>query len=127
MGSGFESLMPLFLSEAERILSEMETACHALLDTPDDSKHRDVICRGAHTIKGSAAVMELTEVSEFVAVIERSLGCFKGEPRPFDAALDAKIRESIDLTRQLVQEVAAGDDAERIADRARMAELTQDG
>ena len=127
MGSGFENLMPLFLSEAERILKGMETACHALLDTPDDSNLRDVICRGAHTIKGSAAVMELTEVADFVAVIERSLGCFRGEPRPFDTALDAKIRESIDLTRQLVQEIAAGDGAERIADRARMAELTQDG
>ena len=127
MGGGFESLMPLFLSEAERILKEMETACHTLLDTPDDAKPRDVICRGAHTIKGSAAVMELTEVADFVVVIERSLGCFRGEPQPFNAALDAKIRESIDLTRQLVQELTAGDGAERIADRARMAELTQDG
>ena len=127
MASGFENLMPLFLSEAERILKEMETACHTLLDTPDDTKLRDVICRGAHTVKGSAAVMELTEVAGFVAVIERSLGCFRGEPQPFDAALDAKIRESIDLTRQLVQELSAGDGAERIADRARMAELTQEG
>ncbi len=127
MASGFENLMPLFLSEAERILKEMETACHNLLDTPGDTNLRDVICRGAHTIKGSAAVMELTEVAGFVAVIERSLGCFRGEPQPFDAALDAKIRESIDLTRQLVQELSAGDGAERIADRARMAELTQEG
>ena len=70
--------------------------------------------------------MGLTEVSDFVAVIERSLGCFRGEPRPFDAAMAAKIRESIDLTRQLVQELTAGDGAEQIADRARMAELTQD-
>ncbi len=55
MASGFEKLMPLFLSETERILKEMETACHTLLDTPDDTNLRDVICRGAHTIKGSAA------------------------------------------------------------------------
>ncbi len=127
MASGFENLMPLFLSEAERILNEMETACHTLLDTPDDTNLRDVICRGAHTIKGSAAVMQLTEVASFVVIIERSLGCFRGEPHPFDPAVDSKIRESIDLTRQLIQELAAGDGAERIADRARMAELTQDG
>ncbi len=127
MASGFENLMPLFLSEAERILKEMETACHTLLDTPDDTNLRDVICRGAHTIKGSAAVMQLTEVASLVVIIERSLGCFRGEPHPFDAALDSKIRESIDLTRQLIQELTAGDGAERIADRARMAELMQDG
>lgn len=126
MVSGFESLMPLFLSEAERILNEMETACHTLLGAPDDPKPRDVICRGAHTIKGSAAVMDLTEVADFVVVIERWLGCFRGEPRPFDAAVDTRIRESIDLTRQLVQELTAGDGHKRIADRARMAQLTQD-
>ena len=123
MDSDLENLLPLFVSEAERILGEMTDACEALLENADDEASRNALCRGAHTIKGSAAVMSLSEVSEFAKVIERLMGCFSDGPPFFGGEVAARVRESISLTQQLVQEVAAGDGAEQLADRTRMAEL----
>ena len=123
MDSGLQNLLPLFVSEAERILGEMADACGALLENADDEASRTTLCRGAHTIKGSAAVMSLSEISDFAAVTERLMGCFSDAHPFFGAEVAARVRESISLTQQLVQEVAAGDGAEQLADRTRMAEL----
>ena len=124
MGESFDNLVPLFLSEAERLLGTMDEACETLEADPDDQDARDVLCRGAHTIKGSAAVMGLTDVADFSGVIERMLGCFKGEPLPFDQ-IGPRVVEAVGLAKQLVQEVAQGDGADQIANRARMAELAE--
>ena len=121
MTDGFKNLMPLFLSESERIFGEMRAACEALGDNPDDGESRKLLCRGAHTVKGSAAVMGLSEVSDFCRVIEQLMGCFTEAPRPYDRC----VREAVELAQQLVQETAQGEAAEPIADRARMAELTR--
>ena len=125
MDSDLEKLLPLFVSEAERILGEMTDACGALLENADDEASRTTLCRGAHTIKGSAAVMSLSEVSQFATVIESLMGCFSDAPPFFGAEVEARVRESISLAQQLVQEVAASDGAERLADRKRMAELSE--
>jgi chemotaxis protein histidine kinase CheA len=125
MDSDLENLLPLFVSEAERILGEMADACGALLENADDETSRTNLCRGAHTIKGSAAVMSLSEISEFARVIERLMGCFSDASPFFGADVAARVRESISLAQQLVQEVGAGEGPEQLADRTRMAELAE--
>ena len=125
MDSDLQSLLPLFVSETERILGEMADACGALLENADDEASRTNLCRGAHTIKGSAAVMSLSEISQFAKVIERLMGCFSDAPPFFGAEVEARVRESISLAQQLVQEVGAGEGAAQLADRTRMAELAE--
>ena len=119
--SAFEHLRPLFASESERILGTMDEAFNTLQRDPGDEAARTLLCMGAHTLKGSASVMSFDDVARFADLIQRTMGCFEGEPRAFDSQVEAHLREMLDLTKQLVAEVAQEGDP--IADRGRMAEL----
>lgn len=68
-----EQLRQLFALESQDTLQQIEDSLLQLETSPDDSESIKLLFRAFHTIKGSAGVVGLDEISEFTHVIENLL------------------------------------------------------
>ena len=71
-------LRKVFVMESEDRLQQMEAALLQLEKDPQDQEAINVLFRAAHTIKGSAGVVGLEEVSRFMHVLENTLDDVRG-------------------------------------------------
>jgi len=62
-----------FIEEARKHLTSLSNGLVALEHQPDDTELINTLFRGAHTIKGSSNMLNLTEVSNFAHQIENKL------------------------------------------------------
>ncbi len=118
-----EELLKDFFTEAEQMVEMLEANVLVLENEPGNSDAIDEVFRAAHTLKGSAATVQMTELSSFTHLIEDLLdeirsGAIQATSRIIDALL-----ESIDVIKAMLQARSAGapyqQDTTAVEDRLR--------
>ena len=67
-----EAVLASFLAESEEGLDTMERVLVQMESSPPDPEHVHSIFRVAHSIKGNATSLELSELAGFAHVVEDS-------------------------------------------------------
>ncbi|MDI6402454.1 Hpt domain-containing protein, partial [Balneolaceae bacterium ANBcel3] len=100
-----EELMGEFITES---MEQIEIAESALLDletAPDDDELINRVFRSFHTMKGTAAFMGLTPMSEFAHSVETLLDMVRDDVTPYDSACADINLEAIDIIKNLLEGV----------------------
>ncbi|WIG58355.1 MAG: Signal transduction histidine kinase CheA [Ktedonobacterales bacterium] len=117
------AILESFLDEVTSYLPEIEANLDRLQQRPDQMDMIEETYRRAHTIAGSAAMMEFGALSHVAAGIEDTLGNAIDQQISLDASSIALLRRSFGRLKRLVDNVRTGGDsaalvAEDDADRA---------
>jgi len=116
-----EELLKDFFTEAEQMVEMLEANVLVLENEPGNSDAIDEVFRAAHTLKGSAATVQMTELSSFTHLIEDLLDEIRsGAVQATSKIIDALL-ESIDVVKAMIQSRAGGEpyhqDTSAIANR----------
>lgn len=90
-----------FVVSTEELLSGMEQALVTLENQPDDEELLAELFRGAHRIKGDAAIVGLNPIAEFVHVLEELLDKIRAETVPLNGEMISVMLGMIDAVRKL--------------------------
>jgi len=123
-----ELLRQVFHGEAQEHLSELEGGLLDLESQPDDSEALRRSFRAIHTLKGSAATVGLTRISEFSHGVEDLMDRLRGGQLQASSAVVSLLLEAIDVLRMLLDAPVGPDSASdaRAADlSARIAALAR--
>jgi len=123
MRTEYEALTSVFLNDADQQLSHMETAWQALSDGSSEPECREKIVRGAHTIKGNAAMMGLPEWSEFAGKVEYLAKGLRYQAGPAGTTVLLLLRECIDRLHQMVRRLEAGQGEQGPSERALLTQI----
>jgi len=96
-----------FSSEAEEHLNNAENALLSLEGHPDDDELLNTIFRAFHTIKGASSFLNLTDITRVAHSVEDVLDSARKKQLVLNQAITDVILESIDLLKELFQNVAA--------------------
>jgi two-component system chemotaxis sensor kinase CheA len=121
-----DELMPTFLAETDEHLAQMEQALVGLETHPDDGEQLAVVFRGAHTMKGNAAVLDLRPVEELAHVVEGLLDRLRDGSVALTGGLVSLLLAAVDAFREMVPQALGGDldmhvEHRALADRLRAA------
>ena len=95
-----------FSSEAEEHLNNAENALLSLEGHPDDDELLNTIFRAFHTIKGASSFLNLVDVTRVAHSVEDVLDSARKKQLVLNQAITDVILESIDLLKELMQNVA---------------------
>ncbi len=110
MGKISNELLGFFLEEASEHLATLENGLLQLEKDPDDRSVLDELFRSAHTIKGSAALVKLTETSAVAHRLEDTLEALRdGSATSSHQKVDAMLF-ALDKIKELVSLAASGED-----------------
>ena len=104
----FEALIQTFKLEAEENLGRMEEALVALEDSPSDHEILHTIFRVAHTLKGNAAALGFTGLTEFAHRLEDCLDRLLKGTALAGSGLITSLLKSVDAMRDLLASSLAG-------------------
>ncbi|HEV2348760.1 MAG TPA: chemotaxis protein CheA [Terriglobia bacterium] len=104
----FEALIQTFKAEAEENLGRMEESLVALEDSPADPELLHTIFRVAHTLKGNAAALGFTGLTEFAHRLEDSLDQLQKGTTQAGTGLITALLKSVDAMRELLSSSLAG-------------------
>jgi two-component system, chemotaxis family, sensor kinase CheA len=105
----FEALLQTFKAEAEENLARMEESLVALEESAGDKELLHTIFRVAHTLKGNAAALGFTGLTEFAHRLEDCLDrLLKGGAQARTGLITALLK-SVDAMRELLNASLAGD------------------
>lgn len=96
-----------FSSEADEHLNNAESALLSLEGHPDDDELLNTIFRAFHTIKGASSFLNLADVTRVAHSVEDVLDSARKKQLELNQAITDVILESIDLLKELMQNVAA--------------------
>jgi chemotaxis protein histidine kinase CheA len=117
------AILESFLDEVASYLPEIEAHLDRLQQTPGDQELLAETYRRAHTIAGSAAMMDFTDLAHVAQGMEEILGDVIDRGAPLDPPTVALLRRSSSRLGKLMEQARAGTDgtqlvAEDDADRA---------
>jgi len=95
-----------FIAESNERLQEMETILLGLESGAHDDATIDALFRAAHTVKGSAGMLNLDPIVGFSHIVEDLLDRMRDREIDIDADLVALLLDSCDYMRHLVKIVA---------------------
>ncbi len=96
-------LLNAFLTESAELIGSAEEALLSLENRPDDLEAVRVVFRAFHTIKGTSAFLELTQITELAHLAENLLSRIRdGEIRYEGAYTDLALR-SVDMLKELIR------------------------
>lgn len=104
----FEALIQTFKAEAEENLGRMEESLVALEDSPADHELLHTIFRVAHTLKGNAAALGFTGLTEFAHRLEDCLDRLQKGTAQAGTGLITALLKSVDAMRELLSSSLAG-------------------
>jgi len=119
----FDAILRTFVAESEEHLVRIEESLIGLESDPDEQKFLEVIFRGAHTIKGNAASLGFTKVSEFAHAFEELLQRLRNRVVPVSKERITLLLRSVDALRQMLPEAIAGAEEIRSEHQALLAKL----
>jgi two-component system chemotaxis sensor kinase CheA len=119
----FDAILRTFVAESEEHLVRIEESLIGLESDPDEQKFLEVIFRGAHTIKGNAASLGFTKVSEFAHAFEELLQRLRNRAVPVSKERITLLLRSVDALRQMLPEAIAGAEEIRPEHQALLATL----
>ncbi len=103
-----EAVLASFLVESEEGLDLMEQALVQMESSPSDPELLHKIFRVAHTIKGNATSLALSELAGFAHVVEDLLDVFREQHALPSADLISLLLKAVDELRAMVSTAAAG-------------------
>jgi two-component system chemotaxis sensor kinase CheA len=103
-----EAVLASFLVESEEGLDLMEQALVQMESSPSDLELLHNIFRVAHTIKGNATSLELSELAGFAHVVEDLLDVFREQQALPSADLVSLLLKAVDELRAMVATAATG-------------------
>ncbi|MEW5706930.1 MAG: chemotaxis protein CheA [Actinomycetota bacterium] len=103
-------LLETFITEASELIQDLEIDLVALEDSADDELINRIF-RAAHTIKGSAGVVGLTELSDFTHTMESVLDLLRSHELTVTSELISVLLRAVDQIKAMVK-VAAGEEKE---------------
>jgi two-component system, chemotaxis family, sensor kinase CheA len=104
----FDALIQTFKAEAEENLGRMEESLVALEDSPGDPELLHTIFRVAHTLKGNAAALGFTGLTEFAHRLEDCLDRLQKGTAQTGTELITALLKSVDALRDLLSLSLAG-------------------
>src|SRR5579859_2588388 len=110
MSSSFDkfAILDSFLDEVGSYLPELEANLIRLEQAPDDSEALEEAHRRAHTISGSAAMMDFPSLSQVAHTMEDVLVEAFDEVQPLDGAAISLLRRSLARARLLLEAIKNG-------------------
>ncbi len=97
-----EELLKDFFTEAQLMVETLEANVLVLENEPGNKESVDEIFRAAHTLKGSAATVQMTELTNFTHLVEDVLDDIRsGSVHVEEPVIDALL-ESIDLIKAML-------------------------
>jgi two-component system chemotaxis sensor kinase CheA len=102
-----EAVLASFLVESEEGLDLMEQALVQMEASSSDPELLHSIFRVAHTLKGNATSLDLSELAGFAHVIEDLLDVFREQPALPGADLISLLLKAVDELRAMVSNAAA--------------------
>jgi two-component system chemotaxis sensor kinase CheA len=118
-----DAIIRTFVAESEEHLVRIEESLIGLESNPDEPKFLEVIFRGAHTIKGNAASLGFTKVSEFAHAFEELLQRLRNRVTPVTKERITLLLRAVDALRQMLPEAIAGADELRPEHQALLVKL----
>ncbi len=103
-----EELLKDFFAEANGQVEILEQNILAIEDNPEDSDSIDEIFRAAHTLKGGAATVQMTELSEFTHLVEDLLDEIRSSHIKIDEHVIDCLLASIDVIKEMLSARTAG-------------------
>ncbi|MEA1975441.1 MAG: chemotaxis protein CheA [Bacillota bacterium] len=97
-----ENLQQIFIEEATDLLKDLENSLIELEDRPTDFELINQIFRAMHTIKGSAALTGMTDISDFVHHAEDLLDQIRHETIEVNPDIIDILLKSSDLIKEMV-------------------------
>ncbi|MEY4577868.1 MAG: hypothetical protein RL701_2571 [Pseudomonadota bacterium] len=95
-------IQELFIAEANELTATLESASLALETAPSDSERLNEVFRAAHSLKGAAAMVGLTEIAALTHALETMLDMWRsGELQP-EAAHFGGLLRAADLLREMI-------------------------
>ena len=118
-----DTLMNIFLAEAEEDLSAMSEALVALESSPEDRSLVNTIFRGAHTLKGNAATLGVEPVVELAHMVEDLLDHLRSERYAVTPGLITLLLTCVDALQAMISAAASDPDSTPAAERSLLAAL----
>jgi two-component system, chemotaxis family, sensor kinase CheA len=103
-----EAVLASFLVESEEGLDVMEQALVQMESSPSDPELLHTIFRVAHSIKGNATSLQLTDLAGFAHVVEDLLDVFREQQALPSADLISLLLKAVDELRAMVSTAQAG-------------------
>lgn len=103
-----EAVLASFLAESEEGLDTMERVLVQMESSPPDPEHVHSIFRVAHSIKGNATSLELSELAGFAHVVEDLLDLFREQHTQPSGELISLLLKAVDELRSMVSTASAG-------------------
>jgi two-component system, chemotaxis family, sensor kinase CheA len=101
-----DALMTVFVSESADLLAQLEDGLLALEQSPNQRGLLDSIFRAGHTLKGSAGLVNLTEIVGLAHLFENVLDRLRKQELSVDAPLISLLLNGLDLLEQMVERVS---------------------
>jgi len=120
-----ERLLPVFLSEADEHLQQLEQGVLTLERRGPDPELVGALFRSAHTLKGSAGALGFGRIAQLTHAMEEALEALR-TGRPADGLADLLL-ECVDALRALRHEVADGGERTEVAQLLRRLEEWKQG
>ncbi len=103
-----EELLKDFFTEAQMQVESLERNILALENDPGNSDSIDEIFRAAHTLKGSSATVQMTEITDFTHVLEDVLDEIRSDKVAVTGDVIDTLLESIDIIKTMIEVRSAG-------------------
>lgn len=105
----FVELQAEFLNEASFLLETFEENMLGLEDGEDPQKYLTEIFRVAHSVKGGASAVGLTDLGKFAHVMEDLLSVLRNEPHLVSSKFISLLLKAGDLLKTRVSQLQQGD------------------
>lgn len=102
-----DEILGVFFYEAGEKLDEMEAGLMTLEQGGNDQETMNAIFRAAHTIKGSAGVVEMTTIEEFTHVLENLLDRLREGKLQANGDMISTILSACDYIRSLLGSIGS--------------------
>ncbi|NIZ40629.1 chemotaxis protein CheA [Entomospira entomophila] len=102
--TGNDELLKIFYLEAEQQVEKLEQNVLAMEEDPSDKEAIDEIFRAAHTIKGGAATVQMTELAEFTHAVEDLLDEIRADKIIATSEIVDAILRGIDVIKAMFEE-----------------------
>ncbi|HBE01521.1 MAG: hypothetical protein A2096_11805, partial [Spirochaetes bacterium GWF1_41_5] len=122
MAEDFSQFLNVFLSEAAENLEVLETEIINLEEFPDNPDILNKIFRAAHTIKGSAGLVGLTELQDFTHHLEDFLENMRSGKTAVSREAISSVLSSIDIIKAMLKNIKGGSEAGNGLDYSQVAQ-----
>ena len=107
-----EELLQVFLEESEEELRELESGLIRLEEENADTETINRVFRAAHTIKGSAGLVGLEQVSNFTHTIENILDRIRNNDLRITKTLISNLLNAADILKRMISSSVSGEEVQ---------------